>query len=82
MCFTSSDMRGRGDSGGPLVSKYKREFVQIGIVSYGGDCNNTLPEVYSRISAYYKWRRMHMSSIRRRLLEMKETKKEKQKKNK
>nr|XP_022905893.1 chymotrypsin-1-like [Onthophagus taurus] len=40
-----------GDSGGPLVTPDG----QIGILSVGGSCDNTIPEIYTRISSYYTW---------------------------
>ncbi|XP_022908730.1 chymotrypsin-1-like [Onthophagus taurus] len=44
-----------GDSGGPLVVKINKVVYQIGLVSYGTDCNNTTPEIYTRISSFYGW---------------------------
>nr|XP_022905879.1 trypsin epsilon-like [Onthophagus taurus] len=57
ICMTGYKMRGSctGDSGGPLVSTETRKVMQIGLVSYGGNCNNSVPEVYTRISAFYEW---------------------------
>nr|XP_022905873.1 chymotrypsin-1-like [Onthophagus taurus] len=57
LCVSSEDMRGScsGDSGGPLVIKRRNKFYQIGLVSYGGDCNNTQPEVYTKLFDYIDW---------------------------
>nr|XP_022905872.1 chymotrypsin-1-like [Onthophagus taurus] len=53
ICVFTGDGKGtcHADSGGPLM--YNNE--QIGILSLGMDCNNTLPEFYTRISEYYDW---------------------------
>lgn len=57
LCVTSHDSRGscNGDSGGPLVVKMDEGHEQIGVLSFGGDCNNTDPEVYTRVSSFYAW---------------------------
>src|SRR5690606_33259004 len=47
-----------GDSGGPLVAPAdnSRGFIQVGVVSWGGQCGNpALPGAYSRISQFYGW---------------------------
>lgn len=40
-----------GDSGGPLVANGK----QIGIVSFGKQCGDQLPAVFTRVSSYVEW---------------------------
>ncbi|XP_022905875.2 chymotrypsin-2-like [Onthophagus taurus] len=57
LCMTSGSMKGscNGDSGGPLVTYTDKGLVQIGLVSYGDDCNNTKPEVYTRVPLYLDW---------------------------
>ena len=48
----------QGDSGGPLVQRNERnEYELIGIVSWGvAPCGeDSLPSVYTRVSAYNEW---------------------------
>lgn len=54
VCGISTRGRGPclGDSGGPLVHNNKI----VGIVSYAvKNCGQGLPDVYTRVSAYYRW---------------------------
>ena len=47
-----------GDSGGPLVvpTKDDRQYVQVGVVSWGEWCGDPgLPGVYSRVSSFKSW---------------------------
>nr|XP_022905882.1 chymotrypsin-2-like [Onthophagus taurus] len=57
ICLTGIGRQGScsGDSGGPLLTDIDGNLVQIGLVSYGGDCNNTAPEVYTKISYFKDW---------------------------
>ncbi|XP_026214578.1 tryptase-2-like isoform X2 [Anabas testudineus] len=46
---------GKGDYGGPLVCRTDKDFVQVGIISYGSadDCGlQCQPDVYTRVSTY------------------------------
>jgi secreted trypsin-like serine protease len=43
----------QGDSGGPLIGGTGPGARLIGIVSWGNDCANTYPGVYTRVSAEY-----------------------------
>nr|XP_022908725.1 chymotrypsin-2-like [Onthophagus taurus] len=57
ICLASTEGKGicHGDVGGPLIIQPSAIFLQIGISSYGGACNSTKPEVYTRISSYHDW---------------------------
>ncbi|XP_022905883.2 chymotrypsin-2-like [Onthophagus taurus] len=57
ICLTGSSRKGTcsGDSGGPLFIQVYTELMQIGLVSFGGDCNNTSPEVHTRIFYFKDW---------------------------
>ncbi|XP_045489545.1 chymotrypsin-2-like [Pieris rapae] len=46
-----------GDSGGPLVvADDNKEFVQIGVVSWGiNPCGKQYPDVFASVSGYYDW---------------------------
>lgn len=44
-----------GDSGGPLIVDSPRGDVVVGVVSYGIDCFEAGPSVYTKVSAYTKW---------------------------
>lgn len=51
----------KGDSGGPLVVDSPRGDVIVGVVSYGIDCFEAGPSVYTKVSAYTKWVRYTIS---------------------
>jgi secreted trypsin-like serine protease len=45
-----------GDSGGPLVVKFRKRYVQVGIVSYARNCGDpALYAVFTRVSKYIDW---------------------------
>lgn len=44
-----------GDSGGPLVVDSPEGIVVIGVVSYGFDCADTAPSIYTKVFAHLKW---------------------------
>ena len=46
----------QGDSGGPLVVATPSGFAQVGVVSWGTICGNTVtPSVFSRVSSFNDW---------------------------
>ncbi len=46
----------QGDSGGPLVVATPSGFTQVGVVSWGTICGNTVtPSVFARVSAFTDW---------------------------
>ncbi|WP_370326906.1 trypsin-like serine protease [Euzebya sp.] len=45
----------QGDSGGPLFVERDSGPVQIGIVSYGGECGVGSPGVYAQVSTFRQW---------------------------
>ena len=46
----------QGDSGGPLVVATPSGFTQVGVVSWGTICGNTVtPSVFSRVSSFNDW---------------------------
>jgi secreted trypsin-like serine protease len=45
----------KGDSGGPLVADSPEGDIVIGVVSYGIDCFEAGPSVYTKVSAYARW---------------------------
>lgn len=49
----------RGDTGGALMAvdalDTNKNWFAIGISSYGGDCGEEYPGVYTRISSYSEW---------------------------
>ena len=49
----------QGDSGGPLACLVDGVRYQAGVISWGEDCNTTLPAVYTRVSAYTDWITQH-----------------------
>nr|XP_022905881.1 chymotrypsin-1-like [Onthophagus taurus] len=57
ICLTGTGRKGTcsGDSGGPLLYYDGGDLIQIGLVSYGGDCNNTSPEVHTSVSYFEDW---------------------------
>nr|XP_022908728.1 chymotrypsin-2-like [Onthophagus taurus] len=57
LCGFGGNSKGscQGDSGGPLIVKNENKMTLIGIVSYGSDCSNTIPEVYTNVNYYYSW---------------------------
>lgn len=56
---TDSNNPGRdscqGDSGGPLFVETGGGQVQIGVVSFGGECGVNDPGVYARVSTFLDW---------------------------
>lgn len=44
-----------GDSGGPLVVDSPEGTVVIGVVSYGLDCAEAAPSIYTKVFAHLKW---------------------------
>ncbi|KAJ6644536.1 Chymotrypsin-1 [Pseudolycoriella hygida] len=57
LCALSKEGEGGcdGDSGGPLVDEKKN--VQVGVITNvsGAGCAKGVPDVYSRVSAFYDW---------------------------
>jgi hypothetical protein len=45
----------KGDSGGPLLIDDSVGPVLIGVVSYGVDCHQAAPSVYTKVSMYTRW---------------------------
>jgi secreted trypsin-like serine protease len=46
----------QGDSGGPLVVSTPSGFTQVGVVSWGTICGNTVtPSVFARVSSFTDW---------------------------
>jgi len=46
----------QGDSGGPLVVATPSGFAQVGVVSWGTICGNTItPSVFARVSSFTDW---------------------------
>ncbi|XP_049708753.1 serine protease 48 [Elephas maximus indicus] len=45
----------KGDSGGPLSCLIDDVWIQIGLVSWGTGCGQTLPGVYASVIYYQKW---------------------------
>ncbi|KAM9238034.1 serine protease 48 [Dugong dugon] len=45
----------KGDSGGPLSCLIDNVWIQIGLVSWGIGCGQTLPGVYTSVIYYQKW---------------------------
>jgi secreted trypsin-like serine protease len=46
----------QGDSGGPLVVATPSGFTQVGVVSWGTICGNTVtPSVFARVSSFNDW---------------------------
>jgi secreted trypsin-like serine protease len=52
-----------GDSGGPLVVDGAKGPVVIGVVSYGFDCADAAPSVYTKVVAHLKWVRKTLRTI-------------------
>jgi len=50
LCTASASGPCNGDSGGPLLQSQSGRFVEVGIVSFGGNCGNGATAVYTRIS--------------------------------
>ncbi|CAH4034236.1 unnamed protein product [Pieris brassicae] len=58
LCVKRPETKGacNGDSGGPLVvADENKEFVQIGVVSWGIPCGRNYPDVFASVSGYYDW---------------------------
>ncbi|XP_046835461.1 chymotrypsin-2-like [Vespa crabro] len=55
--FGSGQHACQGDSGGPLiVQTTNKQYIQIGIVSYGdANCPSNKPGVYTRVAAFSTW---------------------------
>lgn len=51
-----------GDSGSPLYVTPFQEGVpyQVALVSYGDECGNGVPAVYTRVEAYITWIRRNL----------------------
>ncbi|HUG84470.1 MAG TPA: serine protease, partial [Euzebya sp.] len=64
---TDSNNPGRdscqGDSGGPLFAEADGGQVQIGVVSFGGECGVNDPGVYARVSTFLDWIQMTTGGI-------------------
>ena len=45
----------KGDSGGPLLVDNSSGLLLIGVVSYGVDCHQAAPSVYTKVSMYTRW---------------------------
>ncbi|RXG56109.1 Serine proteinase stubble [Armadillidium vulgare] len=49
-----------GDSGGPLMVHTGRQYLQVGIVSFGYGCKATsFPDVYTRVNVFVPWIQTH-----------------------
>lgn len=52
-------MCSQGDGGSPLVCPYgpskDNRYIQIGIVSWGVQCRDAIPGVYTNIPMFRKW---------------------------
>lgn len=46
-----------GDSGGPIVVRMNGQYIQVGVTSFGLDCQykEFAPDVFARVSLYAKW---------------------------
>lgn len=55
-----------GDSGGPVVIKDGTDYIQVGIVSFGGVIHSApcgspnIPGVYTRVASYQNWIKSHV----------------------
>ncbi|KAM6148028.1 serine protease 48 [Erethizon dorsatum] len=45
----------KGDSGGPLSCHIDGVWIQIGVVSWGAECGEYLPGVYTNVTYYQEW---------------------------
>ncbi|KAF7383666.1 hypothetical protein HZH66_013016 [Vespula vulgaris] len=64
--FGSGQHACQGDSGGPLiVQTTNKQYIQIGIVSYGdANCPSNKPGVFTRVAAFTRWIKWITTKIR------------------